>query len=168
MIGTIKTRYKKRHKGQINIAEVVVSTTIILILSVSIAQLGSRIAESEETNPIEKLKTKAQNALNLGVSTGTLRDLVYTVDLDNSPEKTYMETLIDSILPFTAQYSLIQKTINNTAHGFNNRILLGIKPIPSGNLNIFTVSVLISGYFDTSQIDDTPFIVTLIVALGDF
>lgn len=170
MIRIRKILQRPKHKGQINIAETVVSATIILILSVSMAQLGTRIAESQESNPTEKLKIRAQNALNLGVASGALRNLVYTTtaNLDTSPDKMYMETLLDSILPVTTQYSLIQKTINNTAHIFNNRILLGITPVPSGNLNIFTVSVLISGYFDTSQINDTAFVVTLVAALGDF
>ena len=158
----------KRQRGQINIAETVVSATIILVLSFSVAQLGSKVAESQESNPIEKLKDRAQNALNIGKSTGILRELAFTNDTDSSSAKIQMKTLIDEILPLSAQYSLLQKSLDNSDHYLNNRILLGIKPIPSGNLNIFSVSVLVSGQFTSTQIIDVPFIITLIVAVGDF
>ena len=158
----------KHKKGQINIAEVVVSATIILVLSFSVAQLGTNFAETNESNPIEKLKDRAQNALNIGISSGILRELAYSNDTDSTPAQNQMKTLIDGSLPLSAQYSLLQKTLDNSDHYLSNRILLGIIPIPSGNLNIFTVSVLISGNFDSTQIIDVPFIITLIVVLGDF
>jgi len=158
----------KRQRGQINIAETVVSATIILVLSFSIAQLGSKVVETQKSNPIEKLKDRAQNALNIGKSTGILRELAFTNDTDSTPAKIQMKTLIDEILPLSAQYSLLQKTLDNSTHYLNNRILLGITPIPSGNLNIFSVSVLVSGQFSSIQIIDVPFIITLIVAVGDF
>ena len=165
-------KYKNRsffnRKGQINIVETVVSATILLVLSVSIAQLGTKLAQSQDSDPIEKLKEKAQEALDLALSTGILRELVYAVSADTSPARAQMTAILSESLPLSSQYSLFQKTINNTNHAYNNRILLGVTPIPSGNINIFTVSVLVSGYFDTAQIYSPAFIVTLIVALGDY
>lgn len=168
MIQTRTIRKKKSRRGQINIAETVVSATVILILSVSMAQLGSKVAETQESNPIEKMKERAQNALNIGLSMGLLRELAYTNDSDTSPAKNQLVTLIDSNLPVSAQYSLIQKTVDNSDHYLNNRILLGVIPVPSGNFNIFSVSVVVSGFFDSTQINDTPFIISLIVVIGDF
>ena len=158
----------KRRKGQINIAETVVSATILLVLSFSVAQLGSEVSNTLESDPIEKLKVRAQNALDIGLSSNILRELAYSVDTGATPAKDQMKAIIDESLPISAQYSLLQKTLDNSAHALHNRILLGITPIPSGNINIFTVSILLSGYFDTTQINDVPFIITLIVAVGDF
>jgi hypothetical protein len=164
----IKTFRKKITKsGQINIAETVVSATIILVLSVSVAQLGSKIALSQETNSIEKLKEKAKNALDLGLSLGYVRELAYSTNPDILLAKEQLNSLISENLPISAQYAVFQKTLNNQVDPYNNRILLGITPIPSGNFEIFTVSVMVSGYYDTTQVYTPTYIVTLIVALGE-
>ena len=160
-------RKNKLTRGQISIAEVVVSASVILVLAFSIAQLGSRISDTYASNPIDKLKQKAQDALDIGLNEGILRELAYTNDTSTTPAKDQMIALINANLPSSAQYSLLQKTLDNSNH-YLNRIILGITPIPSGNLNIFSVSVLLSGYFDSTQINDVPFVITLIVAVGDF
>lgn len=162
-------KYKRKYKrGQINIAETVVSATVILVLSFSIAQLGVKVSESGKSNSIEKLKDRAQRALDIGLSSGVLRKLAYTNNTDTLVEKYQMLNLIELSLPQSAQFSLLQKTLDNSNHYLNNRILLGVKPIPSGNLNMFTVSVLLSSYYDTAQMIDVPFIITLIVIVGEF
>lgn len=167
-------RKKLRKSGQINIAETVVSATIILVLAVSVAQLGSTISSSESSNNYNNYKQKAQNALDLGLSLGYLRQLVYasSSDLKNTSlpiftVKSSMQNLIAENLPLSAQYSLFQRTVNNQADPFNNRTILGISPIPSGNFNIFSVSVLVSGYFNTTQSLSLSYTATLIVALGE-
>ena len=167
MLKIRKIKSKLTKSGQINIAETVVSATIILVLAVSVAQLGSRVALSQQTSSIDKIQNKAQNALDVGLSLGYLRQLVYSSNPDNVPAQTYMNSLIAENLPLSAQYSLYQTNLNNSNDPLNNRILLGINPIPSGNLNIFSVSVLVNGYFDSSQIYTTSYVVTLIVALGN-
>ncbi len=166
MLNSKAIKKKLSKSGQINIAETVVSATIILVLAVSVAQLGSRVALSQETNAVTKIQDKAQQTLDLCQSLGYLRQLAYSNNPNQVSAYNYTFSLITANLPSSAQFSLIQKTINNTNDPYNGRILLGITPIPSGNLNIFSVSVLEAGYFDGSQIYGTAYVVTLIVALG--
>ena len=163
-------RRKFTKSGQINIAETVVAVTIILVLAVSVAQLGSKVADSQQTNSIDKIQNKAQNALDLALSLGYLRNLTYSQTTVNQKSDYYNYTLnlILENLPSSALFSLYQSAINNPTDPFNNRIILGLSPIPSGNLNIFSVSVIVSGYFNyPDQPQTTAYIVTLIVALGN-
>lgn len=162
---SIKRKLTK--SGQINIAETVVSATIILVLAVSVAQLGAKVALNQQTSSYDKIKGKAQNAMDLGLSLGYIRELAYSTDPSTSQAKYNMIILISEALPISAQYSLFQTAVNNSADQYNNRILLGITPIPSGNLNIFSVSVFVSGYFDGTTIYTQAYVVTLIVALGE-
>lgn len=163
---------KLKRKGQINIAETVVSATIILVLAVSVAQLGATVAQSGSTNSLNVYKKKAQDALDLGLSLGYLRQLVYASTADYKTQhiiliKEAMQNIIAENLPLSAQYSLFQRTVNNQQNIYNNRTILGISPIPSGNFNIFSVSVLVSGYFNANQSFSPSFTATLIVAIGD-
>ena len=163
-------RRKLRKSGQINIAETVVSVTIMLVLAVSVAQLGSKVALNQNSNTTDIVKKKAQDALDLGVSLGYIRELAYASTNDLTKNQTTintenaMQTLISENLPLSAQYSLFQHSVNNPADPYNNRTILGIKPIPSGNLNIFSVSVFVSGFFNSTTIITTNYVVTLIVA----
>lgn len=136
------------------------------MLAVSVAQLGSRVALSQETNSVSKIQDKAQRTLDLCQSLGYLRQLAYSPNPNQLNAFNYTYSLIVANLPSSAQFSLIQKTINNTNDPYNGRILLGITPIPSGNLNIFSVSVFEGGYYDGIQIFTTTYVITLIVALG--
>ncbi len=161
MLLKIKTIKKKLTKsGQINIAETVVSATIILVLAVSIAQLGSRVAISQQTSSSNNIQSKAQNALDLGLSLGYLRILVN--NNSDSQAKNAMYSLIVENLPSSALFSLLARPANSTTV----QILLGLSPVPSGNLNIFSVSVFVNGYFNSIQIYPQSYVVTLIVALG--
>ena len=168
---TIKSiRRKCTKSGQINIAETVVAVTIILVLAVSVAQLGSKVALSQQTSSIDRIQKKAQDSLDLALSLGYLRNLTYSQTSVNKKSVYYNYTLnlILENLPSSAQFSLYQSAVNNPTDPFNNRILLGLSPIPSGNLNIFSVSVLVSGYFSyPDQPYTTAYIVTLLVALGN-
>ena len=141
-------RKKLTKSGQINIAETVVSATIILVLAVSVAQLGAKVSLNQQTSSYDIIKQKAQNALDLGLSLGYVRELAYSNSTGDSQAKSSLFTLITENLPSSAQFSLFQESANGSYDPFNNRILLGINPIPSGNLNIFSVSVFVSGYFD--------------------
>ena len=160
-------RKKLTKSGQINIAETVVSATIILVLAVSVAQLGSTVSLNQQTSSYDVVKQKAQNALDLGFSLGYVRELAYSPNPSGSQAQSNLLALITENLPSSAQFSLFQERVNRTSDPYNNRILLGVNPIPSGNLNIFSVSVFVSGYFDGTTIYSTPYIVTLIVALGE-
>ena len=156
-----KRLHKKLTKsGQINIAETVVSATIILVLAISVAQLGSRVALSNQTSPTDSTQKKVQNVLDLGLSLGYLRVLVY--NNSNLQAKNSMNSLIVTSLPSSALFSLLSRPANGTT----NQILLGLTPVPSGNLNIVSASVFINGYYDSVQSYTQPYVVTLIVAIG--
>lgn len=164
----IKAIRKKLSKsGQINIAETVVSATIILVLAVSVAQLGSRVALSQQTNSMNTIQEKAQQTLDLCQSLGYLRQLAYADNPANVTAYNYTFTLITANLPTSAQWSVYQNNPQNSNDQYNNRVLVGLSPIPSGTLNIFSVSDFVGGYYNSTQSQINPYVVTLIVAVGD-
>jgi hypothetical protein len=73
--------WKKKGRGQLNIIEVVLAASIILVLSVSIAQVGLKIAESNKQEQTSILTTIPGEILRESDHLGFLRPFLY---LDNS------------------------------------------------------------------------------------
>jgi hypothetical protein len=165
---SIFNKVLKYRRGQLNIAEVVVSASIILVLTVSIAQLGSEITVSNENESLSSIRDKADQILRLGLELGVLRNLTYTdpSDTDYSRMQDQMITLIDSQLPPTVEYSLYRT--NRTISGDNNapfRVLLGLNPVPSSG-TLISSSIFVSGVVNTAIVDNSYYVVTLLIAVG--
>ncbi|MHA2338804.1 MAG: hypothetical protein ACXACX_15960 [Candidatus Hodarchaeales archaeon] len=73
--------WRKKRRGQLNIIEVVLAASIILVLSVSIAQVGIKIAESNKQEQTSILTSIPGEILRESDHLGFLRPFIY---LDNS------------------------------------------------------------------------------------
>ncbi|MHA2277093.1 MAG: hypothetical protein ACXAC2_15065 [Candidatus Kariarchaeaceae archaeon] len=84
--------WKKKGRGQLNIIEVVLAASIILVLSVSIAQVGLKIAESNKQEQTSILTTIPGEILRESDHLGFLRPFIY---LDNSLNlKNYLDEAV--------------------------------------------------------------------------
>jgi len=151
------------NRGQLNIAEVVVSAAIILILTIAVAQLGSKIVISQEGDSINYIKEQADQILSLTLEQGILRNLTYTdtADPDFPRLQAEMTTILNSRLPLNVEYSLYQITLDNT----NFRLLAGLNPLSSSGIRIST-SIFVGGIVNTILTNQTYYIVTLLMNIG--
>lgn len=151
------------NRGQLNIAEVVVSAAIILILTIAVAQLGSKIVISQEGDSINYIKEQADQILSLTLEQGILRNLTYTdtADPDFPRLQAEMTTILNSRLPLNVEYSLYQITLDNT----NFRLLAGLDPLSSSGIRIST-SIFVGGIVNTILTNQTYYIVTLLMNIG--
>lgn len=159
--------FRKATRAQLNIAEVAVSATIIFVMAVSLAQVGVKIAESNQPDRLDGLKQKAKDVLSVALAEGFLRELVYASQPSSLPAQSQMTALLEATIPARSEYSLYQRTLDGSAHSWNNRVLAGLNPPPSGEPNILSVSVAVTGYSNTTASFSTAFIVTLLMTVGD-
>ena len=68
---------RKKRRGQLNIIEVVLAASILLLLSVSIAQVGIKIAETNNQNSDNVLKDLSVQVLRESDALGFLRPFIY-------------------------------------------------------------------------------------------
>jgi hypothetical protein len=73
----ISRNFTKKGRGQLNIIEVVLAASIILVLSVSIAQVGIKIAESNNQAQTSILTSLPANVLRDSDNLGFLRPFIY-------------------------------------------------------------------------------------------
>lgn len=153
-------------RGQLNIAEVVVSAAIILVLTISIAQLGSQITVSQDSRSesLSSLREKADQLLQLALDQGLLRNITYTntSDPDFVRMQTELTILISSGLPATVEFSLYQNSLDES----NFRLLAGLNPVPSSG-TLVSASVFVGGITNTAIVDHSYYIITLIIAVGE-
>lgn len=151
------------NRGQLNIAEVVISAAVILILTIAVAQLGSKIVISQEGDSINYIKEQADQILSLTLEQGILRNLTYTdtADPDFPRLQAEMTTILNSRLPLNVEYSLYQITLDNT----NFRLLAGLDPLSSSGIRIST-SIFVGGIVNTILTNQTYYIVTLLMNIG--
>jgi len=151
------------NRGQLNIAEVVISAAVILILTIAVAQLGSKIVISQEGDSINYIKEQADQILSLTLEQGILRNLTYTdtADPDFPRLQAEMTTILNSRLPLNVEYSLYQIELDNT----NFRLLAGLNPLSSSGIRIST-SIFVGGIVNTILTNQTYYIVTLLMNIG--
>ena len=153
----------RSNRGQLNIAEVVVSAAIIVILTIAVAQLGSKIVINSENESVNYIEEQADQVLSLTLENGILRNLTYTnsSDSDFARLQTEMTTILNSRLPFGVEYSLYQNTLDEA----NFRLLAGLNPLPTSGIRI-SASIFVGGIANTALTNQTYYIITLLMNVG--
>lgn len=70
-------RITRNHRGQLNIIEVVLAASILLLLSVSIAQTGVKIADKNKGASLQTYESLPQDYLSESDKLGYLRPFIY-------------------------------------------------------------------------------------------
>ena len=125
----------KKKRGQLNIMEVVLAATILLVLSVSIAQVGVKISESNRQNQDSQIANLPIKVLRNSDQLGYLRPFIY------SNISTNLFLYLNDALPIGTFYWL---------YGSNGNCLknsqLDCSDLSSISTETFSSNLYLSGY----------------------
>lgn len=135
LIKNFSRKITTRKRGQLNIIEVVLAASIILVLSVSIAQVGIKIAESNNRTESSILNSLPASVLRDSDYLGFLRPFIY---LNNEIN---LKFYLDDTLPAGTLYWLYETNGNCLKNSEFDCNMLNLVPTETYSSTLF-----LSGY----------------------
>ena len=131
----ISAKPLKKRRGQLNIMEVVLAATILLVLSVSIAQVGVKIAESNSQSQDSRIADLPDEVLRNSDKLGYLRPFIY------SNIQTNLLLYLNDALPIGTLYWLYEPGNNCLKNS-----QLDCSDLSSISTETFSSNLYLSGY----------------------
>ncbi len=145
----ISAKLLKKKRGQLNIIEVVLAATILLVLSVSIAQVGVKIAESNTQSQDSLLANLPDEVLRNSDNLGYLRPFIY------SNIQTNLLLYLNDAIPIGTFYWLYESSGNCLKNS-----QLDCSDLFSISTETHSSNLYLSGYLT----NNTPLIAILVIS----
>ena len=145
----LSSKIRKKRRGQLNIMEVVLAATILLVLSVSIAQVGVKIADSNRQSQSSIIATLPDEVLRTSDDFGYLRPFIY------SNLQTNIQFYLNEAIPLGTFYWLYSPDGNCLKNS-----QLDCSDLSSVSTETYSSNLYLSGYLT----NNTPLIAILVIS----